>query len=304
MTGPERRQLAGTAASTTDGVLSRESLARLGLSYVDVRTEIRAGRWRCHGLQTVAVHNGPLGVEANRWRAIWETGIGVAVIDGVTALQVAGLRHYDDEVIHVSVVHTASVKKLSGTYLHKVIRRLPNELALSGIPRTRPAVAALRAAFWARTDRQAALILLMVVQQRLATPLQLLEVSGQLRGRKRRRFVRTVIADAIDGVQSLGELDFARMCRARGLPEPVRQEVRRGPRGRVYLDVHWSESRLVVEIDGSQHREALNVSADNLSRNEVTLQNDRVLRIDLIGLRLHENEFMDQVERGIRTHSR
>ncbi|MEO6998339.1 MAG: hypothetical protein ABI112_09675 [Terracoccus sp.] len=304
MTGPERRQRAGTAASTTDGVISRDSLARLGLSYVDVRTEIRAGRWRCHGLQTVAVHNGTLGVEANRWRAIWETGIGVAVIDGVTALQVAGLRHYDDEVIHVSVVHTASVKKLTGTYLHKVIRRLPDELAPSGIPRTRPAVAALRAAFWARTDRQAALILLMVVQQRLTTPLQLLEVSGQLRGRKRRRLVRTVIADAIDGVQSLGELDFARMCRARGLPEPVRQEVRRGPRGRVYLDVRWSESRLVVEIDGSQHREGLGVSADNLSRNEVTLQNDRVLRIDLIGLRLHENEFMDQVERGIRTHSR
>lgn len=60
----------------------------------------------------------------------------------------------------------------------------------------------------------------------------------------------------------------------------------------------------MVEIDGSQHREGLNVSADNLSRNKVTLQNDRVLRIDLIGLRLHENEFMDQVERGIRTHSR
>lgn len=231
MTGAERRQLAGTEASTTDGVISRDSLARLGLSYVDVRTEIRAGRWRCHGLQTVAVHNGPLGVEANRWRAIWETGIGVAVIDGVTALQVAGLRHYDDEVIHVSVVHTASVKKLSGTYLHKVIRRLPNELAPSGIPRTRPAVAELRAAFWARTDRQATLILLMVVQQRLATPLQLLEVSGQLRGRKRRRLVRTVIADAIDGFSRWANSTSPECVERAGYPSPCGRRFDVAPEG-------------------------------------------------------------------------
>lgn len=286
-------------ADATDGVTSRDALASLGLTHVDVRTEVNAGRWRTHGTQTVAVHNGQLGDEAERWRAIWETGAKVAALDGVTALQVAGLRNYEDETVHVSVVHTAAVKKLPGVRLHKVIRRIPDELVGAGIPRTRPAVAALRAAYWAVTDRQAALLLLMSVQQRLATPEQLIEASGQLRGRKRRGFVRTVLGDIAGGVQSLGELDFARMCRVRGLPEPARQVLRHGPRGRIYLDVRWERSRLVVEIDGAQHREGLNVSTDNLRRNDVTLQSDRVLRFDLIGLRLFEDEFMGQVARGL-----
>jgi very-short-patch-repair endonuclease len=299
MRGPERRELARTAAFTTDGVTSRDALLALGLTHVDVRTEVAAGRWRCHGLQTVALHCGPIGVDARRWQAIWETGAGVAALDGVTALQVAGLRNYVDEEVHVSVIHTASVKHLPGVRLHKVIRRLPDELSSSGPPRTRPAVAALRAASWAVSDRQAALILLMTVQQRLATPRQMLELSARMPGRRRRGFVRRILFDAADGVQSLGELDFARMCRSRGLPEPSRQVVRRGPRGRIYLDVRWEDSRLVVEIDGAQHREGLNVTADNLSRNAVTLQHDRVLRIDLVGLRLYEDEYLRQVALGL-----
>jgi hypothetical protein len=231
MNGHRRRELANDLATAPDGVASRDALQQLGLTYVDVRTEVRAGRWRAHGKQTVALHNGPLGLEAKRWRAIWETGERVAALDGVTALHVAGLRNYEDDAIHVSVVHTASVKKLPGVRLHKVIRRIPDELVVSGIPRTRPAVAALRAAHWAVTDRQAALLLLMSVQQRLTTPAQLIKVSGQLRGRKRRGFIRTILGDIAGGVQSLGELDFARMCRARGLPEPSRQVLRHGPRG-------------------------------------------------------------------------
>lgn len=299
MKGLVRRQLALAAPASTDGVTCRDALQAVGVSYVDIRTEVAAGRWRCHGGQTVALHTGPLSIEAERWRALWEAGAKVAVLDGVTALQVAGLRHYDDTTIHLSVVHTAWVKTPCGSRVHKLIRRLPDEVVTAGIPRTRAAVAALRAAYWATTDRQAALILLMTVQQRLATPEQLVERAGQLRGRKRRRFIRLLLGDISDGVQSLGELDFARLCRARGLPEPSRQVVRRGPGGRIYLDVRWEGSGLVVEIDGAHHREGLNASTDNLSRNTVALQHDRVLRIDVIGLRLYEDEFFGQVALGL-----
>lgn len=167
------------------------------------------------------------------------------------------------------------------------------------MPRTKPAVAAIRAAYWAVSDRQAALVLLMTVQQRLATPEQLLACSKQLLGRKRRAFIKDVVGYIHGGVQSLGEFDFAKLCRLRGLPEPTRQVLVKGDRGRMYLDVRWDGHSLVVEIDGVQHREGLQVSADNLGRNEVTLQGDRVLRIDLIGMRLHEDEFMNQVARGL-----
>lgn len=287
------------AASHTGAVVSRSLLRRAGVSYVDVRTEVEAGRWRLHGLQTVALHTGELTPEEHRWRIVWETGEDIAAIDGVTALQAAGLKNFTDESIHVSVVHRCSVKKVAGAKLHKVIRRLPDEVMGAGLPRTKPPVAALRGAYWAVSDRQAALILVMTVQQRLATPQQLKSWSTRLRGRRRRKFIKDVIGYLDNGVQSLGELDFARLCRQRGLPEPTRQAIVEGARGRMYLDVRWDGYALVVEIDGVQHREGLQVTADNLGRNEVMLREDKVLRIDILGLRLHEDEFMDQVNRGL-----
>ncbi len=294
-----RAAIAQEAAAHIGMVASRALLRAAGLTYLDVRSEVDAGRWRLHGVQTVALHSGELTPEEHRWRVLWETGEAIAAIDGVTALQAAGLRNYSDDHIHVSVVHRHSVKKPPAARVHKIIRRLPDELMGAGLPRTKPAVAALRAAFWAASDRQAALILLMTVQQRLVTPEQLVACSRRLRGRKRRRFITDVVGYIHDGAQSLGELDFAVLCRARGLPEPARQVVVEGEHGRMYLDVRWDGYCLVVEIDGVQHREGLQVSADNLARNEVTLREDRVLRIDLIGMRLHEDAFMDQVARGL-----
>jgi very-short-patch-repair endonuclease len=295
----QRHDLVTTSPTAPDGVVSRDWLSSVGLTSDDVKCEVRAQRWRRHGNQTVAIHTGPMTLAARRWMAIWETGEKVAALDGVSALQVAGLEHYVDDDIHVSVVHTSSVKRLPGVRLHKVIRRVSGELVGAGIVRTRPAVAALRGAYWAVSDRQAALILVMTVQQRLATPEQLIHWSQQLRGRKRRRFIKLILNDLASGVQSLGELDFAAMCRRRGLPEPSRQVVRRGPRGRIYLDVGWDEWSLVVEVDGAQHRQGLQVTVDNLRQNAVSLQRDTVLRIDLIGLRLYEDEFMDQVGMGL-----
>ena len=53
--------------------------------------------------------------------------------------------------------------------------------------------------------------------------------------------------------------------------------------------------KLVVEIDGSQHTQGLSVSDDNLRANAVTIRGDTVLRIDLVGLRVFERLFMDQI---------
>jgi very-short-patch-repair endonuclease len=139
----------------------------------------------------------------------------------------------------------------------------------------------------------------MTVQQRLTTPMRLAAAQRLVRGRTRRSFIRAVVRDIAFGVQSLGELDFARLCRARGLPEPSRQEVRQTPGGRIYLDVGWDDVDLVVEIDGAQHRWGLAVTKDNLRQNDITLSGDRVLRIDIIGLRLATDRFMDQVALGL-----
>jgi very-short-patch-repair endonuclease len=114
----------------------------------------------------------------------------------------------------------------------------------------------------------------------------------------RRQLLGAVIRDVCDGAHSLGELDFARMCRSAGLPPPTRQVVRTGPGGRVYLDVAWEHIGIVVEIDGGHHALALNPVDDAFRQNEVTLDADLVLRIPVLGLRLTPERFMGQVVRA------
>ena len=103
---------------------------------------------------------------ARRWSAIWETGAAIGVLDGVSSLQHSGLAGYDDDDVHLSVVHNHNTRLLPGVRIHKVIRRVAGEVIDVGLPRTRPEIAAVRAAHWARSDRQAALLLLLPVQQR------------------------------------------------------------------------------------------------------------------------------------------
>lgn len=299
MDSRERRVIAESMAQETGGVVSRQMLRAAGITSNHIRNEAAAGRWRPVSRQTVAVHRGELPTTAHWWAAIWEAGHRIAALDGATSLTAWGLTGFKESTIHLSVKHTHDLSSLNGVRLHKVIRRVEGEVCESGVPRVRPAIAAIRAAGWAVSDRQSALILLMTVQQRLCTPAHLLTACNQVMGRRRRRFIRQVVADIALGVQSLGELDFARLCRARGVPEPSRQVVRSGPNGRMYLDVRWDDWALVVEIDGVQHRQGLNLSLDNLSRNAVSLQRDTVLRIDLVGLRLWESAFMDQVAAGL-----
>lgn len=168
----------------------------------------------------------------------------------------------------------------------------------NGIPRMRPDVAAVRAAHWAVSDRQAALVLCLAVQQRLVSNAALVLVAEGLNGQRRRTLIRRVARDLAAGAHSLGELDFACFCRRRGLPEPDRQVVVNAANGRLYLDARWTSIGLVVEIDGSQHRAGLALTDDNLRQNAVTLSGDVVLRIDLVGLRLCADLFLDQVCRA------
>lgn len=112
---------------------------------------------------------------------------------------------------------------------------------------------------------------------------------------KRRMLVNAVLLDLLGGAQSLGELDFARECRRRGLPEPSRQAIRKGRNGRYYLDVYWEQWGVVVEIDGLQHARAQNVVQDALRQNDITLGDCRVLRLsaqDVIRIRTYGSGFV------------
>ena len=291
-----RRRAVALAAEPFDGVLSRERLRSLGADRDVVAREVAAGRWRCHGRQTVAVHTTWLSAFASRWRALWEIGP-CAALDGLSALEAWGLRDVSGPVVHVSVPRDFRRPVVSGVRVHRVLRT-DHEVVDAGVPRVRAAQAAVRAASWAGSDRQAALFLVMPVQQRIVLPAHLKVAAEEVGIRRRRGLIGRLVEDIVDGAQSLGELDFARLCTSRGLPPPDRQALRSTAAGRIYLDVAWTDIGLVVEIDGSGHRSGLAVMHDNLRQNVVVLNGETVLRIDLVGLRLQPDAFMAQVCRA------
>lgn len=290
----DRQRVAVDLAADHDGVAHRADLRRLGVSRHDVRIEVDAGRWLRQGRHTVRI----LSVEATArtplWTAVWESGWG-ATLDGAAGLVAQGMTGYDLSSIDVALPKGVRLHRLDGVTPH--LRRDVGPVMGSGIPRTRPELALIRAAQWARSDRQAALLICLPVQQRLVRPESVLEAWASVKRSPRRVLIDSVIRDVCDGAHSLGELDFARLCRAYGLPAPLRQSVRMSTSGRVYLDVEWDG--LVVEIDGGHHLTGLNPMDDALRANEVVLEGRPVLRLPVLGLRLQPDAFMSQVRRAV-----
>ncbi|MEO5744456.1 MAG: hypothetical protein ABIQ53_07695 [Terracoccus sp.] len=297
----ERARIGAEVAALHSGVAHRADLRAAGLSRHDVASEVDAGRWRRAGRHTVVIGTSAPRGEALWWRAVWETGAGAA-LDGAAALMVSGLTGYLADAIDVSLPAGNRRHSVPGVRRHQRMSG-PATIAV-GVPRVRAEHAAIHAAQWARTDRQATLLLCLVVQQRLVSPAVLLETWKTVGRSPRRALINGVVRDVCDGAHSLGELDFATLCRARGLPEPDRQSVRSLPDGRVYLDVAWTDIGLVIEIDGGHHALALNTVADALRQNEVMLGAERVLRIPVLGLRLDPNAFLNQVVRAHRSSAR
>lgn len=227
--------------------------------------------------------------------ALWEAG-SRAALDGVAALLAVGLTGYQSDVIDVSIPHSHPARPRPGTRVRRR-RRMPQVIDGS-IRRVHPAVAVLHAAAWAKTDRQAGYLIALAVQQRIVSTEHLALAWQQMVRVRQRALLEVIVRDVCDGAESLGELDFAALCRKFGLPPPDRQAVRRTGNGRIYLDLCWSQIGLVVEIDGGHHALALNQIDDALRQNDVTIGGHTVLRIPLLGLRMREQEFMTQVLRA------
>ncbi len=297
-----RQQRAAAVADfavTQDDVVTLRQLYSIGLSRSEVRAELRARRWSRRGSQAVVVHNGPLLPRSRLWVAVLNAGADAA-LDGVSALQAAGLENFDSGVIHLSVSKGARYRRARGVRVHETRRRKSTDLASIGLPRVKPGIAAVRGALWARTDRQAALVLSMAVQQRITSIDDVITAMSTIRRHRRRKFLLRVIGDITRGAQSIGELDFLAECRRRGLPSPSHQVRRELPSGRVYLDVYWEEYGVVVEIEGSHHLVVGLAVADSLRQNELTIDHDRVLRIPVVGLRMAPDEFFEQIARLLR----
>lgn len=275
-----------------------------------MRAELDAERWRAVGRCTIAVAQPRPDHRADWWLAVLECAprcaagdVARAAVAGVTALQAAGLRGIEDDgFIHIAAPKSSRpMAPPVGVRVHETRRwRDDDVLVDSGILRSRPEVAAVQAALWARSDREASLYVVASVQQRLASVEGVSAVLERVRRDRRRSLLRTVVDEIRDGVQSLNELDFAALCRRRGLPEPDRQVVVEHPGGRAYLDVRWRRWRVVVEIDGIGHLQPDRWIDDSLRHNEIALAGDVVLRVPSLGLRIDPEPHLAAVERALR----
>jgi hypothetical protein len=290
----DRERLAVSIATQHDGVASRFVLHEVGIDRHAIRAEVRAGRWLLLGANTVRILSVPPGPRLDLWRAIWEAGRG-ALLDGAAGLVAQGMTGFELRSIDLSLPRNARRRAIPGVTAH-LRRTLPPSVG-AGLPRVRPALATIHAAQWAVSDRQAALLLCLPLQQRLVRPREVLDAWRSTKRSPRRTFLDTAVLDVCDGAQALGELDFAWWCRRYRIPEPERQHVVTLNSGRVYLDARWRG--LVVEVDGGHHFTGLNPVDDALRANEVVIEGDRVLRLPVLGLRLAPREFMSQIARAV-----
>ncbi|WP_460789054.1 DUF559 domain-containing protein [Nocardioides maradonensis] len=283
------------------GVVSRRQIYALGWTRSQVRAQLRARRWQKIGEQVIALHNSTLSDEGHRWAAVIASGPR-GQLDAIASQVVAGLERFDYPVVRVSVPRGARVRWRRTPYydIRQTRRWAATDRAPgSGIARTRPEVAAVRAALWARTDKEAAYVLTASVQQGVVAVADLAVQVLRVRRDKRRLLVHAVVNDLLDGARALGEIDFGRELKRRGFPAPQRQVLRKDRRGRYYLDLYWPELSLVVEVDGIHHAWAENVVGDALRQNSLALAGDVVLRIPLLGLRLQPDAFFDQIGEAI-----
>jgi very-short-patch-repair endonuclease len=293
MTHLEIAQLIGDAQSLVAG---RRQLLAAGVPRWFIRNELRRRRWQRGGRQCVVMHNGPLHVGELRWIAVLEVGAR-AVLDGVTALQEAGATGLDDELIHISTPKSSTPYKVRGVRVHETRRYRSEDVVPVGIPRMRPAVAAVHAALWAASDKQAKLFLVVCVQQRLAPVEEVALAVGAVRRHVRRTVLRQCVAELIAGCRSIGEIDVAAAFRARGLPEPTRQVVRKRANGTTYLDVEFEDYDLVLELDGIQHEQAL-AKLNDLLRDLAEIRDGRqVVRVSMMAWALDQEAILDALEK-------
>jgi hypothetical protein len=298
--GPRDRRLVELRrlAAVQGEVVSRRQIYACGLTRWHVRGQVRAGRWATIGDQAVCLHRGTPSPMGMRWAAVFQGGPR-AHLDGASALIAGGLQRFTEDRIRVTVPRGARVRRNRRFNIRQSRRWDADDILPEGVPRSRPAVAGIRGALWAVSDRQAALLLTMAVQQGIVPAEDLGRELLRIRRDKRRRLLQSVIVDLLDGAGSLGELDVGEMICRRGLPRPDRQVLRRGGPRRYYLDLYWEQWKVVVEIDGIQHVWAENSVDDALRQNSLSMGGDLVLRVPLLGVRVAPEQFLDQIEEAL-----
>jgi hypothetical protein len=266
-----------------------------------VRAQLDARRWQRCG-RALVLHNGPLHPDEMAEVALLNCGPRAALTAFTLAAE-RGLSGWKGEAIDVLVPGGARVCRPPGLRLriHWVGDWSKQEVR-AGRHALAPALIVAAATF--TKPRPACGLLAAGVQQRLVAADQLRQAVDANPRTHHRTPMLLALSDIAQGSEALSEIDFVRLCRRHGLPEPVRQAVRSEPSGRRrYLDAEWvtsSGQRIVVEVDGALHLAPRKWWDDQLRQNELALTRHVVLRFPSVIIRHEERLVVDQLRRGLR----
>lgn len=239
------------------GVVARRQLVALGYSDHYTDSQVAAERWQLVTDVVICTTTGTLTREQMMWVGVLHAGPGSAV-GGLTALERRGLEHWHRDEITVLLAKSHNLAPVDGVRF--VETRRPVALNATGqLPTWRTEPAALLFAGYARSSRTAIGLLAAVVQQRLTTAERLLKEIDRMQPLRWAKKFKGALGEIAGGSHSMTELRVVRMCRAYGLPRPVRQSKRLDASGRVrYTDAEWwlpGDKVVILEIDGGFHME-------------------------------------------------
>jgi hypothetical protein len=283
------------------------------MTSAELGVQVRAARWQRPGKGVVVAHSGPLTDEQLLRVALLRSGAGAA-LGGLTAARLHGFKGFADVtpsgggLVHVLVRRgfkmPAPMPGLNLVAHHT--KYLGQEDVHPNLEprRTRMPRALIDAAVWMPTDRGALAVLASGIQQRCTRVGDLREVIDRTGARlPRKRLILDALTDIEGGAQALSELDFTRkVIRRFGLPEPSRQAGRTDERGRQrWVDVVWEDWKVAVEVDGSQHTEALQYWDDMDRENDLKLDGYLVLRFPAWVVRRHPELVARKILQALRT---
>jgi hypothetical protein len=266
-------------AAVQHGMISQRQLSGLGIPRAEVRHHLLMRRWAQRTSSVFSTTTGPLSWDQRLWLAALHAGP-EALIGGLTAAKLHGLRNWDRDDITVLVANPLSFEPVEGVRFFRTRRPLHLVRCRSDLPLCRLEPAILLFAGYEPHHRTAHGAIAAVVQQRLTTPDALRRWIVLLTPLRRGRQFQHLLEDLDGGAQSLAEVDVRAACRRFHLRMPKSQTRRRDRRGRLrYTDCEWRlpDGRvLVLEVDGAFHDDYLQ-AADDKARNRALTSPDRVV---------------------------
>jgi hypothetical protein len=164
------------------------------------------------------------------WTAVLATG---GLLAGFSALESLGLRGYRKPQIQILMPERRRVfNPPEFVQVHRTAQLCRVDIHLSGTPpATWHARSVVDAAQWARNDEEACMVISASFQQRLVAHDAVHQAVARMHGVIRERLILRAADDARCGAESFAEIDFARLCRRHGLPEPTRRPSAPTPEG-------------------------------------------------------------------------